>query len=65
MPTIQVRNVPEDVHRTLQERAAKAGMSLREYLRAELCRTARLRTPGELVGEVERRMAVEGPEGFS
>lgn len=65
MATIQIRNVPEDVHRAYRSRAAAAGMSLQEYLLAELCRNAELRTPAELVAEVERRMAAEGTEGFT
>ena len=32
MGHIQIRNVPEDVHRTLKARAAREGMSLSEYL---------------------------------
>jgi antitoxin FitA len=63
--TIQVRDVPEDVHRIYQQRAARAGMSLQEYLRAELTRNARTRTPAELVAETEQRLAAEGNEGFT
>lgn len=33
---IQVRNVPEDVHRTLKSRAAAAGMSLSDYIKRDL-----------------------------
>ena len=33
---IQVRNVPETLHRTLKARAANAGMSLSDYLLGEL-----------------------------
>lgn len=65
MATIQVRNVPEAVHRTYQTRAAAAGMSVQEYLLAELERNAALRTPAELVAETERRLQAEGPEGFA
>jgi antitoxin FitA len=36
MPTIQVKNVPEDVHRTLRARAAAKGQSLQAYLLARL-----------------------------
>ena len=32
---IQVRNVPEAIHRTLKARAAMAGMSLSDFLLAE------------------------------
>jgi plasmid stability protein len=38
--TIQVRNVPDDVHRTLRARAAAAGLSLSEYALRELERVA-------------------------
>jgi len=34
MGHIQIRNVPEDIHRTLKSRAAKEGLSLSEYLLA-------------------------------
>lgn len=33
---IQIRNVPDDLHRLLKARAALAGTSLSEYLLAEL-----------------------------
>ncbi len=65
MATIQVRDVPDEVHRTYQRRAQAAGMSLQEYLRAELCRSARVRTPAELVAETEERLRVEGSTGFA
>lgn len=65
MATIQIRSVPEDVHRTYRERAAGAGMSLQEYLLGELIQAARTRTPAELVAEVERRMRAEGSNGFA
>jgi antitoxin FitA len=38
--TIQIRNVPENVHRTLRTRAAAAGISLSDYALAELTRVA-------------------------
>lgn len=65
MATIQIRNVPEGVHRVYQSRAAAAGMSVQEYLLAELKRNAALRTPAELVAETEGRLQTEGPEGFA
>ncbi len=36
MPSIQIKNVPADVHRVLRRRAADEGMSLQEYLLAKL-----------------------------
>jgi plasmid stability protein len=40
VPSIQVKNVPPDVHRVLRQRAAAAGKSLQEYLLAELTHQA-------------------------
>ena len=37
---VQIRDVPEDVHRELKSRAAAAGQSLSEYLLAEITRVA-------------------------
>lgn len=53
MKTIQVRNVPDDVHAAFRRRAAESGMSLQEYLRAELVRIGSNPT----VSEVLRRAA--------
>lgn len=39
--TVQVRDVPEDVHAQLRSRAAAAGVSLSEYLLRELIELAR------------------------
>ena len=38
---LQIRDVPDDVHRALKTRAAAAGVSLSEYVRGVLERTAR------------------------
>lgn len=38
--TIQIRDVPDDIHRTLRARAAAAGVSLSDYLRGEIERVA-------------------------
>jgi antitoxin FitA len=38
--SIQIRNVPDDVHRTLRIRAATAGLSLSDYLLADITRVA-------------------------
>jgi len=37
---IQVRNVPDSVHGKLKARAAREGMSLSDFLKKELARTA-------------------------
>jgi plasmid stability protein len=38
--TIQLRNVPESLHRKLKARAAEEGMSLSDYLLGEVRRAA-------------------------
>ena len=40
MPSVQIKNVPPAVHRTLRTRAAQAGQSLQEYLLARLVEDA-------------------------
>jgi hypothetical protein len=45
---IQIRNVPEDVHRQLKSRAALAGMSLSDYLLAEIRQLAERPTLDEM-----------------
>ena len=44
---IQIRNVPDDLHRTLKIRAAEAGMTLSDYLLAEIEDVAAMPTPEE------------------
>lgn len=56
---IQIRNVPEDVHRNLKMRAAQAGMSLSDYLLHELVAVSRRPTIEELIARVERRGSVK------
>lgn len=53
--TIQVKHVPDDVHRVLQRRAKAAGKSLQEYLLAELCEQARQPTLDEWLEDVGAR----------
>lgn len=45
---VQIRNVPDALHRRLKSRAAVAGMSLSEYLLSEIRETAERPTPEEL-----------------
>jgi plasmid stability protein len=56
---IQVRNVPDHVHRTLKARAAHAGTTLSEYLVAELTELARRPTLDELLERIERRRPID------
>lgn len=55
---IQLRNVPDDLHRKLKARAAQEGMSLSDYLLAEIQKTAERPTVSELRKRLHRRMPV-------
>jgi len=52
---IQVRNVPDGVHRKIKVRAAEAGMSLSDYLRVEIERIAALPTREEMLARLHSR----------
>ena len=58
---IQLRNVPDGVHRTLKARAALSGMSLSDYLVAEIRRVAERPSIAELRERLERRARVNSP----
>lgn len=45
---IQIRHVPDRLHRRLKVRATAAGMTLSDFLRAELERVADQLSPAEL-----------------
>lgn len=51
---IQLRNVPDGLHRKLKARAALEGMSLSDYLGAEIRRTAERPTVAELLERLHR-----------
>jgi antitoxin FitA len=49
---IQIRNVPDDVHRQIKARAALAGMSLSEYLLREVERLVERPTREQLLARL-------------
>ena len=55
MTSITVRNVPDDVRDELAARAARAGRSLQEHLRAELIQLARRPSIEDLLTRVRMR----------
>ena len=55
MKLVQIRNVPEDVHRRLKARAALEGQSLSEYALRELERALERPTRRELIERVRTR----------
>jgi plasmid stability protein len=59
MPTmIQLRHVPDHLHRKLKARAALAGMSLSEYLLREISDIAERPTIAELRARLAERTSV-------
>jgi antitoxin FitA len=52
---IQVRNVPDRVHRTLKARAATAGMSLSDYIKQDLEEAAARPALEEIDARVQSR----------
>lgn len=52
---IQIRNVPESLHRAVKARAARAGMSLSDYLLREVERTMATPTVEEVIARVASR----------
>jgi antitoxin FitA len=59
---IQIRNVPEDLHRRLKARAALAGMSLSDFLLKEISAVAERPTMEEMRERLARRSRVETGE---
>ena len=55
---IQLRNVPDALHRSLKARAAMAGMSLSDYLLGEIKEVAERPTLAELRDRLRTRKAV-------
>ncbi len=62
---VQVRDVPEQVHRTLKARAARSGLSLSELLRAELTLIASRPTPDEVLERLRQLPRRDVPAGMS
>ena len=57
---IQVRNVPDDVHRTLKMRAAAAGMSLSDYIKRDL----EIAASRPALEEIDARVRGRDPSGL-
>lgn len=59
---IQIRNVPDPLHRELKARAARAGMSLSDYLLRIVRRATDRATPEEMRARLAEREPVEPAE---
>ncbi len=55
---VQIRNVPNELHRRLKSRAALAGMTLSDYLLHEMRRMAERPSVEELRARLQSRSAV-------
>jgi plasmid stability protein len=59
---IQIRNVPDELHRTLKVRAAQMGMTLSDYLLSEIEQVAAKPTMKEWLERAARLQPVEVDE---
>jgi antitoxin FitA len=58
MSMIQIRNVPEEVHRELKARAARAGMTLSDYLMDLIRKASERPEPEVLLKRIRERAPV-------
>lgn len=58
MPNLQLRNVPAELHRALEAKAAMEGSSLSDFVLAELEKIALRPTPRGLRERLRQRSAV-------
>ena len=61
MKMIQVRNVPDELHRSLKERAAREGTTMSDLILSELPRLAHRPSPARLLERIRHRPPVGGP----
>lgn len=61
MKMLQVRNVPDDLHRALKARAAREGTTMSELVLRELPRLAHKPSPEQVLARIRRRPQVGGP----
>jgi antitoxin FitA len=61
MANVQVRGVPDEVHRRLKSQAALAGQSLNEFLVARMSEIARTPTVPELAQRIRELEPYDGP----
>lgn len=56
MPHVQVRDVPDDVHRALVERARRSGVSLQTYLAEQLALLVATPTIDEVLDRIDQQV---------
>lgn len=69
---LQVRNLPDDVHAKLKQRAKDAGMSLSDYVAGQLAELVKYRSNAEILAEarawsrrngISERLRADGLDG--
>jgi plasmid stability protein len=66
MATIQIRDIPDDVHESLQRRARQAGQSLQAYMRQWIVdRTRSEDRRASVLAEWEEVLKAHGGSGMS
>ncbi len=60
MPSMTIRDVPEETRDVLAARAARAGQSLQEYLKTQLIALAQRPSQDELWSRVRSRVSTTG-----
>jgi hypothetical protein len=63
MPNVLIRDLPDEVHARLQQRAEATGQSLQQYLSGELTRIARSPTLDDVLARIEGHQG--GRVGFA
>jgi len=61
MPSVQIKDVPDETHAVLRQRAAAAHQSLQEYLRARLIAEASRPTLDEVLDRAAGRAGGSAP----
>lgn len=64
MKIIQIRNVPDDVHRVLRTRAVAAGLSLSDYALQELERVAAHPPVADVLAQARSRAGGAGTDAI-
>jgi hypothetical protein len=63
MKMIQVRNVPDELHSALKQRAARDGTTMSHMILSELPRIAHRPTTEQALARIRSRASVRGPSG--
>jgi antitoxin FitA len=61
MKMIQIRNVPDELHRSLKARAAREGRTLSDLILNDLPRLAEKPSPEQVMSRIRSRSSVGGP----